>query len=373
MRKIMGVWIVLSMLLSLAATPGMVFAEQTVAENLAVSADTAGSTEDDIISEQNDIGAESGALDVFEKAEMSLLEEDGMAVMEIPVTEDAMVQASTKGNNFGITKDIFSAAKNGGLSREIFLKFDLSELRRSGAMIAGAELWVTYSDNRTDNRSAREYQVFYTDDDSWAEGDKDNAKSNVENAITWDNSRTMAENSVMVYDSGTTLLTQSNTTPTVIDVTGAFEKDNDDFLSLRLVTGYKGNQTWGIHVYSQEADVEAQYKPHLRVKTVSDPDMITVLEDAGNIAIQDENGEPADLDAVTGNLILPTVGASGETEISWDTSDYDVISLDPLGQVTQPAFDENDAEVTLTATVRKGTATYSKKFQVKVLKEDPTP
>lgn len=292
-------------------------------------------------------------------------------IIKLPVIADAMVQVGTAGNNFGATEVNFSAARDGVLSREIFLKFDLSQVQQPGTVISKAELAVTYGhDESLDTRNAREYQLFYVSDDSWTEGSKNNAKPDNTTDITWNNSRNLANNSVKIFDSGTDLLIKSNTTPTLMDITDAVAGEQDSYLSLRLVTGYTGNQTWGIHIFSKEALVDPEYQPHLVLTLENDPDKILVVNDARGIVIQDQNGEEADLNAVTENLILPSKGQSGETDIYWESSDPSVI--DPSGTVMRPSFTEDDKEVTLTATAIKGAATYSRTFTVKVLKTSPT-
>ncbi|MCJ8007516.1 lipocalin-like domain-containing protein [Lederbergia wuyishanensis] len=73
-----------------------------------------------------------------------------------------------------------------------------------------------------------------------------------------------------------------------------------------------------------------------------------------------------DTNAVISNLELPTEGARG-TEISWHSSNPEIIS--EQGIVNRPAVGEENATVTLTATVTKGGATATKTFTVIVLAE----
>ena len=305
-------------------------------------------------------------------AEEGLAMRAGGEPLELPVLADAMVQKGTANNNFGATEVIFTAAKDGELSREIFLKFDLSQVQQRGAVILNAELFVTYGFNNTftDGRNSREYQLFYVADDSWTEGDGNNTKPGSPTDITWNSSRDMAQNSVKIFDSGTERMNQSNTTPTVMDITEAVAREQDPYLSLRFVTSYPGTQTWGCHIFSKEADVDPMYQPHLSLTFTDDPDMVTAVNDARSIIIQNADGTDADLGAVKENLALPTVGNSGETEIYW-VSDNPAL-IDNMGNVTRPAFMENDQEVTLTANVIKGAASYTKSFTVTVLEEKPT-
>jgi beta-xylosidase len=71
-----------------------------------------------------------------------------------------------------------------------------------------------------------------------------------------------------------------------------------------------------------------------------------------------------DLSAVTTNLTLPTKGDRGST-ITWSSSNTAVIANN--GTVTRPAPTDDPANVTLTATLTRGTATDTKTFQATVL------
>lgn len=64
----------------------------------------------------------------------------------------------------------------------------------------------------------------------------------------------------------------------------------------------------------------------------------------------------------TSDLTLPTTGSKGGSTITWKSSDENVITSD--GKVTRPA--EEDAVVTLTAAIKKGSETLTKKFEVTV-------
>jgi len=70
--------------------------------------------------------------------------------------------------------------------------------------------------------------------------------------------------------------------------------------------------------------------------------------------------------AVTTNLTLSTAGAGG-TSISWGSNNVGVISA--AGVVTRPPSTAADANVTLTATITKGTASDTVVFNLTVLKE----
>ncbi|WP_169953503.1 immunoglobulin-like domain-containing protein [Microbispora sp. H11081] len=67
-------------------------------------------------------------------------------------------------------------------------------------------------------------------------------------------------------------------------------------------------------------------------------------------------------DDVRGNIALPATGEFGST-ITWkSTSDL----VTPTGEVTRPAFGRADVEAVLTATIKKGSASKTKSFPVKI-------
>jgi beta-xylosidase len=72
-----------------------------------------------------------------------------------------------------------------------------------------------------------------------------------------------------------------------------------------------------------------------------------------------------DTSAVTADLDLPKTGSAGGSSISWASDNPSVVSNS--GAVTRPAAGEPDAHATLTATLRKGTVTDTKTFDVTVL------
>ncbi len=81
--------------------------------------------------------------------------------------------------------------------------------------------------------------------------------------------------------------------------------------------------------------------------------------------IKEEN---ASQDAVTGGLLLPAAGANG-TAIAWSASPEGILDVS-TGAVTLPAYDEEAAEVTLTATISKtGAASRTRSFVLMVKPE----
>lgn len=88
-----------------------------------------------------------------------------------------------------------------------------------------------------------------------------------------------------------------------------------------------------------------------------------VLERAGS----DLDGSLEITEKTTGNLTLPTEGFK-ESVISWSSSDANVIASD--GTVTRP---EADTEITLTATLTKGTASITKTYTTTVMSKNIKP
>ena len=74
--------------------------------------------------------------------------------------------------------------------------------------------------------------------------------------------------------------------------------------------------------------------------------------------------------SVTANVMLATNVGHG-VSITWGSSDFNVIAVS--GEVTQPAFGETDATVTLTATLNKGVETATKSFMLTELAGEPPP
>ncbi|MFJ6000436.1 family 43 glycosylhydrolase [Streptomyces sp. NPDC092370] len=72
-----------------------------------------------------------------------------------------------------------------------------------------------------------------------------------------------------------------------------------------------------------------------------------------------------DTSAVTADLDLPRTGTAGGSSITWDSDNPAVVS--DSGAVTRPAAGHPDAHATLTATLKKGTVTDTRTFDVTVL------
>ncbi|MEH0467804.1 family 43 glycosylhydrolase [Streptomyces sp. B21-097] len=72
-----------------------------------------------------------------------------------------------------------------------------------------------------------------------------------------------------------------------------------------------------------------------------------------------------DTSAVTADLSLPTTGPAGGSVITWASDHADVVS--DTGKVTRPASGEPEGHATLTATLKKGSVSATRSFDVTVL------
>ncbi|MEU1511737.1 family 43 glycosylhydrolase [Streptomyces sp. NPDC005811] len=72
-----------------------------------------------------------------------------------------------------------------------------------------------------------------------------------------------------------------------------------------------------------------------------------------------------DTSAVTADLTLPKTGTAGGSTITWASDDTDLVT--DTGKVTRPAAGRPDGHATLTATLKKGTVTATRTFDVTVL------
>ncbi|NEB04069.1 family 43 glycosylhydrolase [Streptomyces sp. SID13726] len=83
-----------------------------------------------------------------------------------------------------------------------------------------------------------------------------------------------------------------------------------------------------------------------------------VSDDKAALSLGDTSGVTADLD-------LPKTGTAGGSALTWASDNADVVS--DTGKVTRPAADAPDGHATLTATLKKGSVTDTKRFDVTVL------
>jgi len=104
---------------------------------------------------------------------------------------------------------------------------------------------------------------------------------------------------------------------------------------------------------------------------IDDADSLAVAADKAALTADDIIGANTDLSHITVALTnpLPSAGTNGAV-ITWSSNVPDVVSHD--GQtVVRPAMDDGDAELTLTATITKGTVTDTKEFALTVLDIQP--
>lgn len=91
------------------------------------------------------------------------------------------------------------------------------------------------------------------------------------------------------------------------------------------------------------------------------------LTDANRVAGDEQALSLGDTSAVTGNLTLPTAGAFGSA-VSWASSNPAVIATN--GTVTRPGAGAEPVDVTLTATITKGSSTATKTVEATVLPDE---
>lgn len=89
------------------------------------------------------------------------------------------------------------------------------------------------------------------------------------------------------------------------------------------------------------------------------------IKKAGDDAMVQNDADELNIktDGVTSDLTLPSEG-NGGSKITWESGNEAVITKE--GKVTRPASGEEDVKVTLTATIQKGEASLTKKFEVTV-------
>ena len=141
---------------------------------------------------------------------------------------------------------------------------------------------------------------------------------------------------------------------------------------------YLGKATWPDNDYAAVYDEFSVYNAALteeEVKSICDPVLYTsqLAKTKEKLGVTYKDSTLTyDSTAVTSDLNLPTtgeeVGAGLGTKITWESSNTAVITN--KGVVVRPSVDEEDAEVTLTATISAGSYTETKDFTVTVKKAD---
>ncbi|MBT2291878.1 glycoside hydrolase family 127 protein [Paenibacillus albidus] len=92
--------------------------------------------------------------------------------------------------------------------------------------------------------------------------------------------------------------------------------------------------------------------------------VLRVLSDQEKVDLDKDAISLGDVSAVIQDLKLPTEGSRYGSAISWKSSDPTVVAVD--GKVTRPAAHSGNAEVSLTATVKNGSASGIRTFMVTV-------
>lgn len=99
---------------------------------------------------------------------------------------------------------------------------------------------------------------------------------------------------------------------------------------------------------------------------------LTPITSTKNYALEDANMIKLDteLDAVIGNIKLPTVGSENGSSITWVSSDenYVVIEDGKRAMVTRPTAEVGDKKVIITAYAVKGNDYYSRDFELNIVR-----
>ncbi|MDQ8737713.1 beta-L-arabinofuranosidase domain-containing protein [Paenibacillus sp. LHD-38] len=94
--------------------------------------------------------------------------------------------------------------------------------------------------------------------------------------------------------------------------------------------------------------------------------VLAKLSDQEIVALDKEQLQLGDIDAIITDMELPETGQNGST-IVWQSSNSDVIGTD--GKVNRPEPRTGDAMVTLTARITKGAASLTKVFEIRVIEQ----
>lgn len=230
--------------------------------------------------------------------------------------------------------------KWGSNNREIFLKFDLSELE--GEVIK-AELILTRNKNTEDSKWTPQLcEVGYIPDDLWSAkeiqwgttDETDNRPEYIDTGVQFEAKQYQDE--VMVSD--VTELVQSD-----------LSEDTSKQLSLKVFSVTPWPQD-GPTFYAKEAN---KFAPTLSISYKPDYEKVA-REDAEKLNL-------GDLSAVTRSLTLPDEGESG-TEIVWKSSQPDILAEN--GTVHRP---EKTTDLILSAFVNHNGKVWQRDFEVTVL------
>ena len=107
------------------------------------------------------------------------------------------------------------------------------------------------------------------------------------------------------------------------------------------------------------------FRVYDRALTAAEVERLALPVDTQGVADDKAALSLGDTSAVTADLELPKAGTAGGSWITWASDDTSVVS--DSGKVTRPAAGRPAAHATLTATLRKGTVTATKAFDITVL------
>lgn len=149
----------------------------------------------------------------------------------------------------------------------------------------------------------------------------------------------------------------------VQDNPDSFALENTGFITDKNGIAQVSFETAGTYVLSAarknaggHTDISRPYAVVNVNQSSAEADQQLVQDDKTALAIPSET---------TKDLELPQKGLSGKTTISWQSSEPSVINN--AGKITRPDADKQSADVTLTATIKKGAASVTKQFNVSVL------
>ncbi|HYQ33912.1 MAG TPA: immunoglobulin-like domain-containing protein, partial [Lapillicoccus sp.] len=168
----------------------------------------------------------------------------------------------------------------------------------------------------------------------------------------------------------TVTYTQTGTTGTLYeDGVQVGQNTNVTVLPSAIGNGTTTNNLLGKSNYAADNTLKGKVKNfriYSRALTASEVADIS-LTDANRLSSDTEALGLGDLSGVTANLTLPTTGAFGSA-ISWASSKPATISS--TGAVTRPGAGSDPAQVTLTATLTRGSGTATKTFDATVLPDE---
>ena len=167
-------------------------------------------------------------------------------------------------------------------------------------------------------------------------------------------------------------VTENLTLPTAIGNEGQYPiewtSENEDALTKEGVVNRRSfNQKAVLNAKITMADglwINKQFEVNvLKHAFASDEEILSEYVD---YALNFPKISSEEIDAITKNLTLPTVAPDGIT-VEWSSSNEDIIAID--GTVTRPNYEQEDAQVTITANVRLNEASQSVPYELTVLKE----